>query len=119
MGLQQLVQKPTRGRIGNEDRLLDLILTSNPDIVSNILHEPLLGCSDHDVLLLHIDVDQGPEHLNGSPACPSFSYDRANYDAIRQAAKNQITPEKIPNRDVQEAWDNLKHNLCLSNYFVQ
>ena len=48
--LYQHVNKPTRYRHGHEPSLLDLILTSEEDMMSELIHKPGLGGSDHECL---------------------------------------------------------------------
>ena len=54
--LTQYVTKPTRHRLGQNSSLLDLVFTSDPEMIddSNINHLALLGGSDHEVLLWNI-----------------------------------------------------------------
>ena len=52
--LDQLVEEPTRHRAGQEPSLLDLILVSNPEFVSQVNHEPPFGKSDHEVITFNI-----------------------------------------------------------------
>ena len=47
---EQLVEHPTRHRIGQQSSLLDLILTNEPDAIRDIKHEAPMGKSDHEVL---------------------------------------------------------------------
>ena len=53
--LKQLVRQPTRYRARHEPSILDLVLTTNPDLISKVIHKPGIGKSDHEVLLIHID----------------------------------------------------------------
>ena len=51
--LTQLVEKPTRG-----NNILDLLLTSNPNIATNEFHAPSPS-HDHDAIFFKIDIRQG------------------------------------------------------------
>lgn len=48
--LYQLVNKPTRYRLGYEPSLLDLIMVNEESLVTDIVHKPPIGKSDHCVL---------------------------------------------------------------------
>lgn len=74
--LSQLVINPTRVT-QNSSALLDLILTSSPDIVSTITHLP--GLSDHDVLQFSLTF---PRSVSRKRFKKIRDYSKANYSAI-------------------------------------
>ena len=47
---EQLVEEPTRHRAGQQSSLLDLVITNQPECISDITHQAPLGKSDHEVL---------------------------------------------------------------------
>ena len=51
MGLNQAIKEPTR-----EDKILDLLFTSE-DIISNIVHKKHGYISDHDTLIVQVDLE--------------------------------------------------------------
>lgn len=59
--LQQLVDRPTRFRIGQTPSLLDLFIASDENIISNIDYLPPFGRSDHLVLSTSLQL-QFPVH---------------------------------------------------------
>ncbi|CAG2209849.1 unnamed protein product [Mytilus edulis] len=53
---QQMVDKPTRYRINQEPSLLDLILVNDKNFIQNIEYQDPIGHSDHNVLVLTLNV---------------------------------------------------------------
>ena len=51
----QHIFQPTRYRKGNEPSLLDLILTNEDGMVSDVIHNPGIGESDHECLVFTLD----------------------------------------------------------------
>lgn len=74
--LSQLVRIPTRVT-PSTSHLLDLILTSSPDIASEITHLP--GLSDHDVLHFSISV---PRNRRSNRFKLIKDYNKTNFEAI-------------------------------------
>lgn len=72
--LSQLVYQPTRVT-PKTSSLLDLVLTSAPDIISSITHIP--GLSDHDVLQFSLSLP---------PGCPSWPAPAAGVASAASAA---------------------------------
>src|SRR5699024_8561194 len=54
--LVQLVSTPTRFRLNQAPSLLDLILTNDDNLVTNIETAPLIGFSDHIILSCTLQV---------------------------------------------------------------
>ena len=76
-GLQQLVDKPTRG-----ENILDLFFTNNGSLVQHVNVKP--GISDHDYVEIMCDIK--PARVK-SPPRKVFLWKKANYQAI----SNDIT----------------------------
>ena len=55
LGLYQLITEPTRYRSGQEPSLLDLIMTSDDNLISNIDLKAPLGKSDHVVIEFSVE----------------------------------------------------------------
>ena len=64
--LYQHIFQPTRYRKGNKPSLLDLILTSEDGMVSDVIHNPGIGESDHECLVftLHCYKEEGRGIVN-------------------------------------------------------
>ncbi|XP_071963856.1 uncharacterized protein [Antedon mediterranea] len=76
--LAQHVRDPTRYRIGEHPNVLDLVLTSNEDSISEVLQAPPLGKSDHMVLRFKI-----PVNLIKDEVVEVRNYFHADYDKFR------------------------------------
>ena len=58
--MTQHVKLPTRRRCKQTPSVLDLIFTADPNMISNLLHLPPLGYSDHEVLIWSYICYSGP-----------------------------------------------------------
>ncbi|XP_071964134.1 uncharacterized protein [Antedon mediterranea] len=76
--LAQHVRDPTRYRIGEQANVLDLVLTSNEDSISEVLQAPPLGKSDHMVLRFKI-----PVNLIKDEVVEVRNYFHVDYDKFR------------------------------------
>jgi len=75
---KQSVSKPTRNVPGQRRSLLDLIITKENCIVSDINHLPPVDKSDHDVLICNVQIG-----LNGYREDKiAYNYPKGNYQAI-------------------------------------
>ena len=97
-----MVDKPTRQRQGQTPNLLDLVLTKNPDAVNSITHRCPLGKSDHDILLINIDLN-----ITGTrkPFIKKKVWAKGDYDAIRRDITSQNLQEELMMLDVNDGWN--------------
>ena len=72
-GLEQLIQNPTRG-----SNILDLLLTTQPQLLSNIQVVP--GISDHEAITFHLCPDISRQD---KPKHKVFLYHKSKLEAIR------------------------------------
>lgn len=102
--LSQLITNPTR-RTSSTANIIDLILTNNPDICSDIIH--LDGISDHDVITGRIT---GSFNEKKTTVKQIRCYNRANYEKIN--SEFEIFSTQFINqyllRTVQQNWDLFK-----------
>ena len=77
--LTQLVEKPTRG-----NNILDLLLTSNPNIATNEFHAPSPS-HDHDAIFFGIDIKP---KLNPKPNHHIYLYKKGDMDKLEQEIDN-------------------------------
>lgn len=54
--LNQMINKPTRHRNGQQSNILDLCITNDDLFISNIEHLDPIGKSDHEVILITLDT---------------------------------------------------------------
>ena len=62
--LYQHVNKPTRHRLGEKSNILDLVITNEEGIVSDIDHLPGLGKNDHACLLFNVNCQKKKDEIN-------------------------------------------------------
>ena len=108
VSLEQLVFQPTRQR-----NILDLVLSSHPDTISNV--EVVPGMSDHEIIVFDIN-------LYASTSCTKatysvYLYHRGNLDGIRQDMLNfkDVFMSSTPHHNsVEVNWTSLKEALLKS-----
>lgn len=101
LNLSQLIDKPTRFRQNQNPSILDLILTSDPDLISAINYDSPIGKSDHIMLSANIQVikyDKSKERYS------SFT----NFATLSQDIHNFNWQQFSTITDMQEMW----------NYFI-
>lgn len=96
--LHQCVMEPTRGR-----NILDLVITSQENLVSNITVGEHLGTCDH--RLIRFDLNAKYSTTSNYSQAPDYS--RANFDGLREALVN-IHEQLIGLDDVNETWKKFK-----------
>jgi len=77
--LSQHVQFPTRGY-----SVLDLVLTRDPDLVSNVQVTSDLGCSDHSMIAF--SIHHTGHHINY--VVRRFDYQKGNYNGIKSTLED-------------------------------
>lgn len=78
--LTQHVSKPTRGRINQRPNILDLVLTSDENMVTDIKFLSPIGSSDHACLKFEVFCGTGTK----SKPREIFLYNKADFTAINQ-----------------------------------
>lgn len=98
--LTQLVTKPTR-YANDTANILDLILSTHPDLLSSLTYLP--GLSDHS--LLNFDLKVAPP-INIKKVKLISDYNKANFDLINQKLCSylDIYLPQFDQRSVQENW---------------
>ena len=105
-GLQNMVNDPTRIESGN---ILDLILTSNPSIITNTHTTP--GMSDHEAVTFEVNLNP---IRNRKPPHKVFKYKSADWCKLKNEI-SKMTDEYFdtdPNsQDVNTNWTFFRDNL--------
>ena len=104
----QHVDTPTRARSTQEPSLLDLLITSNPDMISNLEYRSPLGKSDHSVLTFTVATSESiTPKIKPKPA-----FDKANYIKMKQLLENdwrEAFDETY--QDANSQWEIFYHRL--------
>lgn len=114
-GLSQLVLSPTRN-----ENILDLILTNNSDIVTNLTTLPRIATSDHNVIWFQTIVENLTHSQSNNCAQTTYiDWPRGNYSAISAELLN-INWDNIFQfcRNVNEIWDTFSSivNECINKH---
>jgi len=98
--LLQHVKEPTRSR-GNSSSCLDLIFTTEENVIENLQHEVPIGSSDHVCLTWDVvaEVVEMP-----SVDQKNFNYWKADFDAISRELMLVNWDDAFRSRSVEEMW---------------
>ena len=77
---------PTHHRLGQASSLLDLIFSSEPNMVFNVKHLFPLGLSDHDILLWKFICYS--DQVSPNYKCPFYNYYKGNYISMNNYLSN-------------------------------
>jgi hypothetical protein len=103
----QHVDRPTRYRHNQEPSLLDLVLTSDENLVSDIRYRPPVGKSDHIVLTFCVEC-----YIETQSTVTKLNYHKGNYIGLREALSGtnwDIAFDKCSS--VNEMWDTFTNLL--------
>lgn len=105
-GFIQLVKKPTRFRNQDEPSLLDLILSSDENLISSVEHLTPIGKSDHDVLVatMQLSIMKTDSVIN-----PIRNYWKGNYLLMNEFFENSV--QTISDGSLEENWLTLRNSI--------
>ena len=104
--LTQHVMRPTRFRSGQPPSILDLLLTNEEGMISNIRYMPGLGLSDHIILKCTVDC-YTDRHL---PTVPMFNYNKGDFGLLR-GLLDQVEWKVMHDMNVHDAYNFFKGAL--------
>lgn len=107
--LQQIVTEPTRFRSGQQPSILDLIITSDNDLINNLEYYPPFAKSDHAILQFQMQLIlvTDPKKLYSSRYF--IDYRGINHDV---SLVDWASALSLPN--VQENWNIFMNNVATS-----
>ena len=100
--LAQHVDEPTH-KSGN---ILDLVISKDEHLVENVEHEGRLGKSDHEMLLVALNL----EMIEAVVPTNSRDYGKANFEEMRRELRDESW-ECISHTGVEECWSILRGRL--------
>ena len=100
--LTQHVDKPTR-----EENILDLILTTEPNMVEELQVRENLGTSDHNIILWRLVCEV---KVKGND-CQIYDYNKGDYDGLREYLSQLQWNKLLENKKVEEMWEIFKAKL--------
>ena len=107
--LHQWVEKPTRG-----DNILDIVLTTEDNLVSNITVGESIGKSDHKIVRFQVNIPQQKENK----IVKKLDYRRSNWTSLKEYTKNL---EYNETGNIDNHWDSFvgkykeKRASCIPN----
>ena len=101
--LYQHVNKPTRGRGSDTPNLVDLIMTNEEQMITDIHvdHQSPLGKSDHSVLSLRVNCYSS---VNTYAKNKTY-YNKANYEEIRNELNKIVWNTTLDVEDISQQWE--------------
>ena len=101
--LTQHVNKPTR-----EDKILDLIFSTNETLINNVIVGPEFSTSDHRIVKFDIDLkvynDNTSEEL-------VYVYSKGNYDRLRTILSEIDWNQLLQSNDINSSWNKFTERL--------
>ena len=105
--LTQHVDKPTRFRGTQKPSILDLILTNEEDVVSEIQYLAPVGNSDHCTLVFKYRC----KVQESNSITKKYKYDKGDYAGMKDFFANIEWEDVLEGKDVQESWDEFSSKL--------
>ena len=106
--LIQKVNKPTRNvRLDQQANIVDLVLVNDEALISEIVHCPPLGASDHDVLFFQINTQKKKKKEEKKK---KFNLSKGNYKKFREELGRERW-EDIDKIGVEESWEKIKKKI--------
>lgn len=94
----QLVNKPTRRRQGQKSNLLDLLITDDNMMIKNIDHNAPLGKSDHETLIISLDLPK----YDRKKGKIKYKYSKTDFKGMREHL-SLVDWDKINNMSLNDA----------------
>ena len=106
--LLQMVDNPTRIRLGQTGNILDLVLVNEEQLMSEIEHYSPIGKSDHETVFfnLYIRVDR----WNANDEGYTLDLKNGNYAKMRQMLK-QTDWSQMLDSSVEQCWNLIKNKI--------
>ena len=105
--LIQNVKNPTRNREHQKANILDLILTSDDELISEIEHRDPLGKSDHQVLTFDMMINSEDDVTTYRH---KFNLPKGNYNTMRKEVSN-FDWNQLSELDVNEMWTDFSYKI--------
>ncbi len=107
LGLHQSLSSPTHLRAdGSLGSLLDLVVTNDPNLISDVSTHPPIGSSDHLVVecATNLRKEGTPQQTSPSLARRIWCYDKADCSALNKHLLSLDWPDVLTASDIDSAW---------------
>ena len=108
--LTQHVTETTRHREGQQDSLLDLILTDRMDLISDLQYLAPVGKSDHATLLYKLKSNT----RSNDPKVSNFNYYKGNYTAMKEEIASIDWEDILSSWDIDDCWEVFEKTIISS-----
>jgi hypothetical protein len=112
--LQQHVSEPTREVPGQAENILDLVISTEDNLVENILVGENFGTSDHKIIRWTVELE---EHRAEEKNMKWYNYFKADFNLVRSKIKEKELKSKLKGLGVNESWNELVK--CLTQVMVE
>ena len=102
----QHTMQPTRYRENQTPSLIDLILTNEEDMITNVQYLSPLGKSDHIIMVLDTNMN-----ISDKDYTLRYAYDKGNYEEILNSLKKVNWKEALADKNTEEAWNMFEQKL--------
>ena len=100
------VSIPTRNVLNQTPHILDLVLTKNEDIISDLDLLPPLGSSDHNLIFMKTTINSDKKEI-----AEKLCYRKADFTKMSEIIEDSKVYETNLNKNVEEQWDSIKSVL--------
>ena len=112
MNTNQLITQTTHHKPNCKPSLIDLILTKTPDIVSNIVHNPPIAKSHHDVLTAKLKFNCNIKvNNNNSEKILKPNFDKADFAGMNKYFTQVNWEEILKDMNVEDMWTNISNSI--------
>ncbi|XP_045128934.1 uncharacterized protein LOC123514804 [Portunus trituberculatus] len=101
--LKQHVQQPTRG-----DNILDLVLSTNDDLISNVNIGPEFSNSDHKIVSFNINLQVYKDSVSNEEV---FIYKEGDYEILKLILAATDRNAELGESNIEESWAKFKYIL--------
>ena len=105
--LYQHTDKPTRGRGTQKSNIIDLVLTNEEDMISDMEFWSPLGLSDHCMLVFKYNCYS----LRSNSSQARYSYNRGDYERMRENLRINWTEKLESLKTVEGKWSFIKNAI--------
>lgn len=106
--LHQHVKSPTHYRGDQNPTLIDLVMSSEENMVTNLTHEAPIGKSHHHVLKFDFVCSTTASNINKGQR---YNYRMADFDKLRKCVENSKLMNKIQDKNLTEVWNSIKETI--------
>ena len=111
--LTQLITKYTHYKPKCKPSLIDLILTKNPELITNITHNPPIGKSHHEIITakLRLNCSNISSNKKNKDKIIKPNFEKADFQALNEFLNEINWNTELQDKNVNEMWEFLKNKI--------